>query len=60
MLEGLVLDINVFGLGPFSDPITVLPVFRAVFGNVNTEKNLAATRILAFLFTQFLAPSRLG
>jgi hypothetical protein len=57
MLEGLVLDIDIFGLGPFSDPVTVLSVLRTVFGNVNTEKNLAATRILAFLFTQFLAPS---
>jgi hypothetical protein len=60
MLEGLVLDIDIFRLCPFADPVPVLPVLRTIFGNVYPEENLSAPGILAFLFAQFLTPSGLG
>jgi hypothetical protein len=60
VLEGLILDVHVFGLGAFANSVSVLPVFGAVFGDVNPEKDLAAPRVLTLLFTEFLATSGLG
>jgi hypothetical protein len=55
----LILDIDVFGLGPLANPIPVLPVFRAILRDMNPEENFATTRILALLFAKLLATSGL-
>lgn len=48
VFESLVFDVDVFGLGPLPDTIPILPVFRAILGNVDSEKDLTASGILTF------------
>jgi hypothetical protein len=55
VLERLVFNIHIFRLGPFTDTVPVLSVFRAILGNMDPKKDLSATRILAFLFPEFLS-----
>jgi hypothetical protein len=45
VLERLIFYINILRFCPLPDPVSVLPVFRAILGNMNTEKNLAAPRV---------------
>ena len=57
VLEGLVLDVNIFWFGSFPYTVSVLTMFGTVFRNMNAEENLAAPRIKTLFFPEFLAPS---
>jgi hypothetical protein len=60
VLVCLILYVYIFRLGPLAYAVSVLTMFRAIFGNMNSEEDLAAPWILAFLFAKFLAPAGLG
>ncbi len=58
VLEGLVLDVDVFRLGPFPDAIPVLTVLGTILGNMDTKENLSAARIQALFLPKLLTTPR--
>jgi hypothetical protein len=58
MLESLIFNIYILRLCPLSYTISVLAVFGTIFGNMDAEKDLAASGVLAFLFPKFLTAPR--
>jgi hypothetical protein len=60
VLDGLIFYIYIFRPRTLANPVTVLPVFGAVLGDMDTVKNLTAPGVLAFLFAQFLPAPRFG
>jgi hypothetical protein len=60
VLEGLILYVDILRLRPFSDSVAVLAMLRAVFRNVNAEKDLAAPRVETLFFAKFLSTPGLG
>jgi hypothetical protein len=58
VLECLIFNVYILRLCPLSYTISVLAMLGTILGNMDAEKDLAASGVLAFLFPKFLTAPR--